>query len=184
MPTVPTMIRRADPHHDLPAFAGLEARADGVLLEALGIRSYAVVWDAPPSGEERARDVGFLLAAAERAEGPIVGFVQVLERSGIAHLEQLAVEPSHARRGHGRALVEAACDEARRRGHEAITLRTYADVPFNAPFYASCGFRVVDEPAIAGPTAAPFLRGLEETEHRLGLDRWGRRVLMRRFLSR
>ena len=40
----------------------------------------------------------------------------------------------------GDDLVHAAMAEAQHRGYDQLTLRTYAEVPWNAPFYASCGF--------------------------------------------
>jgi GNAT superfamily N-acetyltransferase len=103
--------------------------------------------------------------------GAVVGFVDVLERDQIAHLEQLSVLPEHGRRGHGRALVESAKNEARRRGYQWLSLRTYADVPWNGPFYARAGF-------VESKPATDFDRHLVEVEERLGLDRYGRRVQM------
>ena len=144
---------------------GVEDAADRLLVELL----QPTGWTPAPPGAKRVAEPGFVLVAEE--DGAVVGFVHVLEPEGAAHLEQLAVLPEHGRLGHGRALVEAAMREAARRGHERITLRTYADVPFNAPFYASCGF------AESTPDT-PSLRGLVEVETRLGLDRWGRRVQM------
>lgn len=87
------------------------------------------------------------------------------------HLEQLSVSPAFAQRGLGRALTEAAKRHAGERGHSRITLRTFADVPWNAPFYATVGF-AEEEPSTA------FHRSLVEVEARLGLDRYGRRVQM------
>ncbi|GEC74912.1 hypothetical protein GCM10010213_09700 [Microbacterium maritypicum] len=100
-----------------------------------------------------------------------MGFVHVLEIDGHAHLEQLSVLPSFGRRGIGRQLVTAALAEARRRGHTDVTLRTYTDVPWNAPFYASCGF-VESEPDTA------LLRELVAIEESLGLFEHGPRVQM------
>ncbi|WP_375390294.1 GNAT family N-acetyltransferase [uncultured Amnibacterium sp.] len=149
---------------DLDLLAGIEDAADRRFVDLFRPER----WDAAPSGRVRAAQPGFVLVAAERPSGPPIGFVHVLEHDG-AHLEQLAVLPEAGRRGHGRALVRAALVESARRGHERVTLRTYADVPWNAPFYASLGF-VESEPD------TPFLRGLVATEARLGLDRHGRRV--------
>jgi hypothetical protein len=74
------------------------------------------------------------------------------------------------RRGHGRELVEAVKSESGRRGCKRITLRTYADVPWNAPFYASCGFVECDPDT-------DFLRELLSVEQQRGLKH-GRRVQM------
>ena len=71
---------------------------------------------------------------------PPAGFARVDLLAGQAHLEQLAVHPDHGRQGRGRALVRAACRWAADHGHRELTLVTYRDVPWNAPFYASEGF--------------------------------------------
>ncbi|OUE31000.1 Acetyltransferase (GNAT) family protein [Clavibacter michiganensis] len=170
---MPTRIRPVAAR-DLDALQGIEDRADRILVELLR----PAEWWPAPTGAERAAEPGFLLVAedADATEPALVGFAHVLEVDGLAHLEQVAVPPEHGRRGHGGALVEAAAEEARRRGHRRITLRTFADVPWNAPAYARAGF--VEE-----PPATPFHRGLVATEARLGLDLVGRRIQMGRALS-
>lgn len=114
---------------------------------------------------------GFLLVAAESIQSAAIGFVHVIEVDGFAHLEQLSVRPEKSRQGIGRALVKAAMVEAAARGYKNLTLRTFAEVPWNAPFYATCGFEV-SEPEL------PFQRELAVTEDRLGLAKFGRRVQM------
>jgi hypothetical protein len=52
-----------------------------------------------------------------------------------------------------------------------MTLRTYADVPWNAPFYSTCGF-------VESQPDTEFLRQLVDTEKELGLDQYGRRIQM------
>uniref|UniRef100_UPI0029301CD4 GNAT family N-acetyltransferase n=1 Tax=Clavibacter michiganensis TaxID=28447 RepID=UPI0029301CD4 len=114
---------------------------------------------------------GSLLVAQDAAvaDGALVGFAPVLEIDGLAHLEQVSVQPEHGRRGPGRALVEASADEARRRGHRRITLRPFADVPWNATASARAGF--AEE-----PPATPFHLAPVETGARLGPDRLAARV--------
>ncbi len=157
---------------DLAELARIEDEADAVFATLPGIPPLPGL-GAAPSGAERATEPGFVLIVAEEDAGEPVGFVHVLEEGGIAHLEQLSVLPAHARRGHGRELAEAALDEAAERGHDVVTLRTFADVPWNAPFYASLGFVEADAPDL------PFYRALEDEERRIGLDAAGRRVHMR-----
>jgi len=168
-------IRPAAPA-DLSQLAEIEASADALFADVFGpLDATGVSWS-PESGEERAAATGFILVAAH---GPaeVVGFVHVLEAAGHAHLEQLSVRPTHARRGIGRALVASAVDGAAQRGYRRITLRTFADVPWNAPFYAACGFTVT-------PTSDDaFHRSLVETERRLGLHRLGERVEMTRTIA-
>lgn len=160
-------IRHAEPS-DHESLTVIETAADALLVDHLG----AMQWPPASSAAERAAARGFVLVAEDAsAAGTVVGFVQVLEVEGQAHLEQLSVLPSHGRRGIGRRLVTAALSEARERGYSRLTLRTYAEVPWNAPFYASCGFLV-------SLPETPFLRQLVETESLLGLDVYGRRVQM------
>ena len=106
---------------------------------------------------------------------PAVGFAHVEVVDGVAHLEQLSVLPRAMRRGIGSALVEAACAWATTRGYPAITLITFEDVPWNAPFYAGLGFAPITE-------LTPGLVELRDWERDLGLDTLGTRVVMRREL--
>jgi ribosomal protein S18 acetylase RimI-like enzyme len=103
-----------------------------------------------------------------------VGFVHVLVIDGAhAHLEQLSVLPDQQRRGIGRALVDAAAEEARRQGFERLSLCTYRDVPWNGPYYRSLGFREVAEADLA-----PYERRLRDHERDLRLDVNGVRCVM------
>ena len=79
------------------------------------------------------------------------------------------------RRGVGSALLEAACTWARAAGYPAITLITFADVPWNAPFYAARGF--------AETASTPEIAELRDWERAVGLDAVGRRIVMRRDLT-
>lgn len=164
------VIRPATPD-DAAATERIEIAADALLVDHFG----AVDWPPPTPAVERDSWPGFVLVAEHTdnaaAEAPVVGFAHVLEIDGHAHLKQLSVLPSHGRRGIGRQLLEAALTEARHRGYEEITLRTYVDVPWNAAFYSSCGF-VVSDPD------TPLLRKLVKVESELGLFEYGPRVQM------
>ncbi|MBN8206059.1 GNAT family N-acetyltransferase [Microbacterium esteraromaticum] len=153
---------------DLPSIARIEAAADTV-FDAIADRTE---WGSPPSGQDRCQHPGFLLVAADDEAGPAVGFVHVITHDDVAHLEQLSVLPEHARLGHGTALVHAALDEARARGAKLITLRTFAEIPWNAPFYASLGFAEIPTPSDSFTTA------LLDAEQRAGLADVGPRVHM------
>lgn len=161
---------RATEYADL---VSVEERADAILVEHLGASSW------PGADPDRSAQPGFVLVAevdeVDGGNGILVGFAHVLVLGGLAHLEQLSVLPEYGRRDIGAALVEAAAAEARDRGFAELTLRTYADVPWNAPFYARHGF-VESEPA------HDFHRALFEAEAQLGLERYGRRVQMTRVL--
>jgi GNAT superfamily N-acetyltransferase len=102
--------------------------------------------------------------------------IRVIETDTV-HLEELDVHPEHGRRGIGRALVMAVCDWAAAKGHRAITLTTFRDIPWNMPFYASLGFTMLPPEAL---TLA--LASIVHEEGRRGLDP-RLRVVMRRLLD-
>jgi GNAT superfamily N-acetyltransferase len=64
------------------------------------------------------------------------------------HLWELAVRHDAQGQGVGRALIAAAVEEARRRALPAVTLSTFRQIPWNAPFYARLGFALLDDPAL------------------------------------
>ena len=76
----------------------------------------------------------------------------------------------------GRALVEASCDWATERGSDRITLSTFRDVAWNAPFYARLGFVVIPQASLS-----PALLRVREHEASNGLDP-EKRVMMSRML--
>jgi N-acetylglutamate synthase-like GNAT family acetyltransferase len=76
----------------------------------------------------------------------------------------------------GRALLAHAADHAREEGLTALTLTTFTEVPWNAPYYARLGFRPLPEADLT-----PGLREILATEAAHGLDRRPR-VCMRKRL--
>ena len=157
----------SEPRHataaDLPGLAAVEASGDRLFDTVFD----HVDWPPPESGEARAAHPGFLLVVGE----PVVGFAHVLSLQQGWHLEQLVVDPAHGRRGSGSALLDAVCREVASRGADRVTLRTYADVPWNAPFYARHGWvELAPEP--------DWMTPMREAEERIGLQRHGRRMAM------
>jgi GNAT superfamily N-acetyltransferase len=105
-----------------------------------------------------------------------VGYLIADWVDGAVHVEQVSVDPGHARRGLGAELVEHVAWWAKERGAPALTLTTYADVAWNGPYYARLGFRVL--PTVELTPGLIAIR-VEEASH--GLDRW-QRYCMRRPL--
>jgi GNAT superfamily N-acetyltransferase len=112
---------------------------------------------------KRANQDGRLWVAVD-AEGAPVGFALVAELGLFAHLEEMDVLPEHARKGLGSALLEAVCEWAFTRGFSAVTLSTFRDVPWNAPFYSRHGFVTLDP-----SEQPPELVRIVETERKKGL---------------
>jgi GNAT superfamily N-acetyltransferase len=121
----------------------------------------------PPATEEELRAAEALLVSGD----PPVGYARLEVVDGRAHLEGLSVRPRFMRQGRGSELVLAACDWAATHGFAEITLCTFAEVPWNGPFYAKLGFVELAE-------LTPGLRALRDTERRVGLDAMGRRVVL------
>lgn len=151
-----------------PAIHGeIERAADELFREYFG----ELPWD--EDADHPASDHGYAERLLEAtADCEIVGFARLIEVGEFVHLEQLSVRPDRARRGIGRALVAAVLADARERGARAVTLRTFAEVPWNAPFYEGAGFRVVPD------APSDFHESLVHTEEALGLLRRGARVHM------
>lgn len=161
---------RAASAEDLAGLPALEQAADA-LFEQFGI------WPLPQAPEAADKAALARAAAVLVAGRPPVGFARLELIGGAAHLEQLSVDPAFGRRGVGTALVRACCDWAVRHDHAELTLTTFAQVPFNAPFYARLGFSVVDDAVLP-----PHLAALRRREAEIGLDALGPRVAMRRVL--
>jgi GNAT superfamily N-acetyltransferase len=152
--------------HELGLLPAVEAASDALFAHA-GL--------ALPPAAEVATPAELAAAACLLVVGdPPVGYARVELLEGSAHLEQLSVVADEVGRGLGSALLEAACGWAVEQGHEAMTLTTYRDVPWNGPFYARRGFVEI---AALGALAA-----VRQHERELGLDELGPRVVMRRDL--
>ncbi|CAL9573973.1 GNAT family N-acetyltransferase [Streptomyces sp. enrichment culture] len=167
-------IRDARPE-DLPLLQDVE-RAAGEPFRALGMG--AVADDDPPplKALEAYRAAGRVRVAD--LDGRPVAYLIRDDVDGAAHVEQVSVHPDAARRGVGRALIEDLAADAAARGVPALTLTTFADVPWNAPYYARLGFRALPEAELTDG-----LRAIRRAEAAHGLDRWPR-LCMRRDLRR
>ena len=130
---------------DVPHLPGIERQA-GLMFKAysaeLGLADD--LFDETTSVEdlEAARAAGRLWVAV-MSSGQLVGFALVIHIGAHAHLDELSVVPTYGRQGIGSSLLQAVCAWAAEQGHRAVTLRTFRDVPWNAPFYLRRGFRIV-----------------------------------------
>jgi len=111
------------------------------------------------------------------ADDQPIGFARVVVTGARVHLAELDVLPAHGRRGVGTALVRAIDDWACSGHFSEITLTTYRDLPWNAPFYARLGFTFVPESDWDADTRRRF-----EEEAGLESER-PRRVVMRKRLA-
>ncbi|RSS39638.1 GNAT family N-acetyltransferase [Streptomyces sp. WAC08241] len=162
---------------ELPLLQDIE-RAAGEPFRSLGMA--AIADDDPPSLEslEAYRRAGRAWVAVDAADRP-VAYLLAETVDGAAHVEQVSVHPDAARRGVGRALIDHLAAVAREEGLAALTLTTFAEVPWNAPYYARLGFRPL---AGSDPALTEGLRAIVRAEAAHGLAAWPR-VCMRRDLT-
>ncbi|WP_199154226.1 GNAT family N-acetyltransferase [Chromobacterium sp. ASV23] len=123
---------------DLPLLADIERRAAALFPES----------DLPPALRGAVLPVEALAGAqlegllwVAEDEGRVAGFALAEIVDGHLHLAEMDVDPDHARRGLGAALLRRLVVEAAMRGHVALTLTTFAHLPWNAPFYRRHGFQ-------------------------------------------
>jgi ribosomal protein S18 acetylase RimI-like enzyme len=159
---------------ELPALQAIE-QAAGLMFCDIGMPEIAQYdpWPLPVMAARQ--DGGQIWVVASDNDVPVAYLMAGLV-DGCLQIEQVTVSPGSARRGLGRALLDHAANRAAADGLPALTLTTFAYVPWNAPYYARCGFRVLDDAEIT-----PGLQAIREREAAMGLDRWPR-VCMRRDL--
>lgn len=94
----------------------------------------------------------------------MAGFLVAQPFSRELHIWEMDVAPAYQRRGIGAGLVRACLIDARNTGFRALTLTTFRDLEWNAPFYARLGFEEVTaldaHPRLAGELANEVDDGL------------------------
>ncbi|HEX6620132.1 MAG TPA: GNAT family N-acetyltransferase [Solirubrobacteraceae bacterium] len=139
---------------ELEALVAIERDA-GALFATVGMLEIAQ--DDPGSGAELEpfRAGGHAWVAVDADDRPIAYLISSVV-DGCAHIEQVSVAPAHARRGLGAALIDHLAAVAAAEGRPALTLTSFRDVPWNAPYYKRLGFRAV-APDDQGPELAALV---------------------------
>lgn len=147
----------------------------------------AIADDAPPAAENLS---GYLRrgdAWVVVLDSPLIaGYLLSGVVDGCLHVEQVSIDPAFARRGAGARLIRRAAGRALDRRINGVvgdapgivTLTTFRDVPWNAPYYRRLGFEVVDE-----PDWGDEMRTLRAAERDRGLDSWPRVVMAADILA-
>ncbi|MBL1078771.1 GNAT family N-acetyltransferase [Nocardia sp. 2] len=157
---------------DLPTLQKIEIAA-GEPFRTLGMTEIAE--DEPPALEtlEVYQRAGRARVAVDDSDHP-VAYLLHDRADDTVHISQVSVHPEHARRGIGRALIEDLADRARAQGVAALSLTTFVEVPWNAPYYERLGFRPLDPAELT-----PDLLRVRTHEAEIGLDRWPRTAMRR-----
>ncbi|AEV85778.1 GCN5 family N-acetyltransferase [Actinoplanes sp. SE50] len=166
------MIIRPMRPDDLLAVQDIE-RSAGEQFRDIGMPEIAD--DDPFTIDELTRYLrtGLAWVAADPDDRP-VAYLIADPVDGCLHIEQVSVDRRHARQGLGRRLIDHLAAHAAAARIPALTLTTFTEVPWNAPYYRRCGFRQLGSAEIT-----PGLRAVRAHEAALGLDRWPRACMRR-----
>lgn len=158
----PATIRLAR-HQDAARLPDLEQSAGELFRTAPGLEWVAGHENTPAEFYGPLIDAGTVWVAVDRDDTP-VGFVSAEEVGDTLHVWELAVDSARQGQGIGRRLMGAARGHASDRGLAAVTLTTFRDVAWNAPFYQRLGYRVLEAaeitPNLAGHLSDEIGRGL------------------------
>lgn len=161
-------LARAD---ELEKLCEIERNA-GQLFAAIGLTEVATDEVLSLDFLRAQQSRGLVWVIADGHNQPI-GFAAARALDEALHLEEISVAATHTQRGLGRQLLEHVCNVAAQQGYAAITLTTFADVPWNAPFYARAGFRVLEEGELNGKLRVLLA---DEQSRWSGLKRVGMRL--------
>lgn len=105
---------------------------------------------------------GGLMVAVE--DHVIAGFAMFRPVEDRLYVEQIDVLPAFAGRRIGAALLDAVTDRTRTAGLAGLSLSTFREIPWNAPYYRRLAFLDVAAltPAMAAIRAGHLARGLDE----------------------
>lgn len=171
-------IRQARPD-ELHLLAEIDVAADRRFdgtAHAAAIATYAPV----QVDDLAAMQDAWRLWVATDTDGMPVAFAHTaVDTPTVLHLAQVSVHPDHAGNRLTRRILDGLTRYHRGRGIGEITLTTFRDVPWNAPYYARLGFtEIPDVDADADPHLGPRL--IDQVAH--GLPRESR-VAMRMVLG-
>ncbi|GAB5349189.1 GNAT family N-acetyltransferase [Alteriqipengyuania sp. 357] len=166
-------IRLARPG-DADAMPAIE-RAAGTMFERIdGLAGIAAQDTVPVERLLRYIARGHCLAAVH--DEAVIGFLVTEPFGRELHVREFSVHPDWQGRGVGSALLRGCMIDAGNSGFTAITLTTFAEVPWNAPFYRRLGFVDLD------PVDHARLAGELEREYGHGMPP-GSRIAMVRDLT-
>lgn len=158
---------------------------DVVRLQAIEVaagelfRSTGMGWvadDPPPSSDVLLGHVATGSAWVAVDGDVVVGYAIASMVDGDGHVDQVSVDPTAAGRRIGERLIDLVDEWAAAQGAPALTLTTFRDVPWNAPYYRRIGFTDMPDADLG-----PDLRSIRDAERDAGLD-VAPRLAMRRVV--
>ncbi|KAA3610486.1 MAG: GNAT family N-acetyltransferase [Calditrichaeota bacterium] len=126
---------------DLATLPGIEKKASALFKET---KYFLAVGKDVTTFEdfEEAQEDGHLFVAINENDKPI-GFAYMEIMGHGVHLDELDVLPEYGGKGIGTALVKKVNSWAKEKSYSAVSLTTYKNISWNAPFYKKLGFKEV-----------------------------------------
>ena len=133
---------------DIPVLQALEAVAAQrfLTISELAILAHSEVTDSQVHQQSIAQELAWLV---EDIRGGVLGFCYAQQLADSLYLAEISTHPDARGMGVGRMLVKHTRQMAAQRGLSGVTLTTYRDVPWNAPWYQRQGF-ITLEPSLLG----------------------------------
>lgn len=127
---------------DAASFYEVEEDAGALLAEHPSLADIPL----PPS--RSASDYKVMIEARQclvaTSKDQVIGIAAARRYGQELHLHELSVIRGFQRQGIGATLLNALKIDARNSGIRAITLHTFREIPWNAPFYEREGFVIID----------------------------------------
>jgi GNAT superfamily N-acetyltransferase len=134
------LIRLATPE-DAPLLPDIERSAGLLFREIPGLEW--VAGDHVMTADQHLPAILAQTAWVACEEEVPVAFLSAKRTSDALHIHEISVHANAMGKGVGRSLIEAAIAAARASGLSALTLTTFRDVPWNAPYYQRLGFEIL-----------------------------------------
>lgn len=144
---------------DLPHLLRIEKAASELFRET----QYEAIANSKPTVWNLDSPRLLIWVAADMSDQPIAFAVVRLLTQGL-HLQEIDVDPQHARQGIGQRLIEAIAHWGKTQGHSILTLTTFRTIPWNAPYYSRLGFEFIPDEKIS-----PALQAIRSAEAEWGL---------------
>mgnify|MGYP003145605025 FL=1 len=146
---------------DAEAMPAIERAAGAMFARIEGLAGIAGQHTVPVDRLLRYIARGHCLVAVH--EQALIGFIATEPFGRELHVWEFNVHPDWQGRGIGAALLRGCMIDAGNSGFTALTLTTFAEVPWNAPFYRRLGFADLDadaDPRLAGELAKEYGHGM------------------------
>lgn len=143
---------------DLPLLPEIEVSAAKTFLGTQHDRAGAQAHFTPAEDWRGAQQAGTLWVMDDGVGRPIGFLAAEPGDDGALHIKEFDVAQAHQGKGLGRRMMTHTIGWARDAGYPALTLTTFNDIAWNAPFYATFGFRILEEAALS-PRLADILAG-------------------------